>query len=147
MTWNRRLQRIKEALPWRRSKGDSVTVDADSGDVEGVGGGPLRTPRISLYEGASEYVFEADVPGASAERTNVSYDGKSIVVTATSAALPAGRSVGWPEHRPVTWHRRVGLPQSADPRGAKASVRRGVLTVRVPKQAHGNARRIEVEAA
>jgi len=147
MTWNQRLQRLKEALPWRRSRGDSVPVSDGTGEVESVDAGPLLTPSMSVYEGESDFIVEVDVPGASSEQAEVTHDGNVLSLTAPTRALPGGRMLGWPEYWPATWHRRLQLPESADLAAAKANVREGVLTIRIPKRGQSAPRRIEVKTA
>lgn len=87
-----------------------------------------------LLESDDAYRFVIDLPGASAETTDLRAEGGRLKIEARrEKALPDEfRYVR--EDRPLFLDAEVPLPPDADGDAAEASMNRGVLTVRVPKR-------------
>ena len=98
-----------------------------------------------LLESEDAYRFVIDLPGATAETTDLRAEGGRLKIEARrEKSLPeALRYVR--EDRPLFLDADVPLPPDADGGGASASMNRGVLTVRVPKRAGGSGESIPIE--
>ncbi|MUW15315.1 Hsp20 family protein [Halorubrum sp. CBA1125] len=98
-----------------------------------------------LLESDDGYVLVVDVPGASAETTEVlAEDGRLVVEARREKAVPDGfRYVS--EDRPLFLDADLPLPPDADETGADAELDRGVLEVTIPKRADDAAQTIPVE--
>ena len=111
--------------------------------------GPLRAldrwvPLADLEETDDAYVVELEVPGLARDDVDVQLDDRVLTVSGeirekkrTGILHRRTRKVG-------RFHYAVTLPVEVDDEHVEASLRDGVLTVRVPKSARSRRRRIQV---
>lgn len=98
------------------------------------------TPPLDVYETVSHVVLELELPGASPADVRLSCRPDALLVEgvkpraphATRGAIAQALCV---ERAAGPFRRLVRLPARIDPAGARASVRNGLLTVRLPKLA------------
>lgn len=100
---------------------------------------PTVSPRVDIHESATELLFIADLPGATAESLQLRLERELLTIEATPdlSALP--------ELAPFRYRRAFALRRAVDADGIKASLKDGVLRVTVPRR--DTARRIEVVEA
>lgn len=136
------LDRVKGAV--RRRRGHGVPVRAAGAGARGSGelldAAEHIAPPVDILEGAGELLIVADVPGASASRTEVTWDGEHGLVLHAY-----GPEIGEPSSG-VHWTRAFTLPGGYDGAKAKATLEHGVLTVRVPREPALTPRPIPVRA-
>ncbi|GAB3698557.1 Hsp20/alpha crystallin family protein [Halorubrum pallidum] len=98
-----------------------------------------------LLESDDGYVLVVDLPGATAETTEVlAEDGRLVIEGRREKGVPDGfRYVR--EERPLFLDAELPLPPDADESGADAEMDRGVLEVTVPKRAGDAARTIPID--
>ncbi|MBP1922265.1 HSP20 family molecular chaperone IbpA [Halorubrum alkaliphilum] len=98
-----------------------------------------------LLESDDEYVLLVDLPGATAETTEVLFeDGRIEIEGRREKSTPEGfRYVR--EDRPLFLDAELPLPPDADGDAADAEMDRGVLEVVLPKRIEGDSRRIPVD--
>jgi len=98
-----------------------------------------------LLESDDEYVLLVDLPGATAETTEVLFeDGRIEIEGRREKSTPEGfRYVR--EDRPLFLDAELPLPADADGDAAGAEMDRGVLEVVLPKRIAGDSRRIPVD--
>jgi HSP20 family protein len=90
----------------------------------------------------------ADVPGFQIEDLHVSFEQGSLIVRGErSESAPEGYSVHRKERGAVRFARAFTLPTRIDPDKVEASLRNGVLELRLPKAAEERPRMISVKAA
>ena len=107
------------------------------------GRGPF--PSVNLYETTDGYVLTAEIPGSSRDDLDVSVEGSRVTLSGKrSIELPEGASVHRRERQEGSFRRTVDLPAPLDAEKAEATYRNGVLSVRVPKAASHQPRRINV---
>lgn len=98
------------------------------------------TPPVDIFEGDSELVIMADVPGADRRTVEVTFDGAHELAfrarTHSSGGLPG-----------ADWQRAFTLPGAYDAANARASVSRGVLRIEVPRATGALPKLIAVRAA
>ncbi|QKY16994.1 Hsp20/alpha crystallin family protein [Halorubrum sp. CBA1229] len=100
-----------------------------------------------LLESDDGYVLVVDLPGATAETTEVlAEDGRIVIEGRRDKSVPEGfRYVS--EDRPLFLDAELPLPGDADGSGADAEIDRGVLEVTIPKRTGDVSRTIPVDDA
>lgn len=122
-----------------RHKAEAVTEDTRPGLV--------FRPDVDILEQADAYVVLADMPGATEDQVEIQLD-KGLL--SLDVAPPAEGETGrmrHAEYRSGGYHRRFRISEDIDRAGITATMRHGVLELRLPKSAESRPRRIEVEAA
>lgn len=117
-------------------------------DVDVRGAGSTGTPRVNLYDAGEAFVLQADLPGfqASALEVTANQDGLSISGERREPA-PEGYSVHRQERAPVRFSRSFTFPCRINPEQVQATLRDGVLQLRVAKSEDARPRRIAVRAS
>ena len=146
MTWTDKLERIRDALPWRHGDKAAPVPISRREEIELMSDARLLTPPMSVYETDKELIIHADVPGANAKSMQVHFQDGVIELTARTGDAPAERLIGVPEYQEGNWYRKLRLPHYVDGERARSSMKMGVLTVRVPKRKGATARAIPVRA-
>jgi len=142
---------IGEIVEWTKSKlsefaGDDVPVTS-SDTVESLAPVTVSIPSLDLFESEKEYRIVVEAPGATATNTHLSWnDVDTLVVHVRRPATDAGAPLVC-EYNESDWYREVVLPADANGTKANAEVRRGVLTICVPKRPTLSGRLIPVYAA
>jgi HSP20 family molecular chaperone IbpA len=142
---------IGEIVEWTKSKlsefaGDDVPVTS-SDTVESLAPVTVSTPSLDLFESEKEYRIVVEAPGATATNTHLSCnDVDTLVVHVRRPATDAGAPLVC-EYKESDWYREVVLPADANGTKANAEVRRGVLTICVPKRPTLSGKLIPVYAA
>jgi len=105
-------------------------------------------PAVDIFEDAHGITLLADMPGVSRERLDVRLDGDTLVVEGTvDLASPDGMRPLWAEINVPRFRRTFRLSRELDPARIEATLKDGVLSLRIPKQPQAQPRRIAVEAA
>lgn len=129
-------ERMETLAEWTRDKLSRLT----GGDVPVTSSRGARTrgraalPALDLFENERELRLVLDVPGATPSNTHVAWnDLDTLSVFVQRRAAPPG-SPRLSELDERDGYREIALPPDADVARARANVRDGVLTVRVPKR-------------
>ena len=120
---------------------DRLTRVWDAGPI----GGPDRwVPLADLEETDDAYAVELELPGLARDDVDVQLDDRVLTVSGdvrekkrTGILHRRSRKVG-------KFHYAVTLPAEVDDEHVEASLRDGVLTVRLPKSSQSRRRRIEI---
>ena len=106
------------------------------------------SPAVDIFEDAGGITLLADMPGVSRERLDVKLDGDNLSVEGSvELDAPAEMRALWAEVNVPRVRRTFTLSRELDTGRIEANLKDGVLTLRVPKLAHAQPRRIEVTAA
>ncbi len=106
------------------------------------------SPAVDIFEDAGGITLLADMPGVSKDRLDVRLDGDNLVIEGrVDLDTPAEMRAVWAEVNVPRFRRAFTLSRELDAARIEANLKDGVLTLRVPKQAHAQPRRIEVRAA
>lgn len=105
-------------------------------------------PPVDVVEDASGITLYADMPGVPKERLQLRVEGDQLSIEG-ELVLPAPAHLQ-PSHVEVNlqrYRRRFTLSKELDAERVSAELAQGVLRVRIPKAAHAQPRRIEVQVA
>ena len=106
------------------------------------------SPAVDIFEDAGGITLLADMPGVSKDRLDVKLDGDALSVEGRVEleGLAEMRAL-WAEVHVPRFKRTFTLSRELDASHIEANLKDGVLTLRIPKQAHAQPRRIEVSSA
>jgi Molecular chaperone (small heat shock protein) len=103
-------------------------------------------PRVDVLEDESGITLLADLPGVPREQLELKVEGDTLLIEGTVAApTPEQLEALYAEVRLPRYRRAFTLSRELDTGAIQAQLRDGVLNLRIPKQAHAQPRRIEVQ--
>lgn len=109
---------------------------------------PALWPPVDVIEDTTGITLYADVPGVPREQLNLRVDGDTLVIEAEMAlSLPEGLQPHHAEVALARYRRAFTLSKELDAQAVSAELQQGVLRVRVPKAAHAQPRKIQVQVA
>jgi HSP20 family protein len=109
---------------------------------------PALLPPVDIVEDENGITVKADLPGVSRENLAIRVDGETLTV---EGAVALGESqkmeAVYAEIRVARYRRSFVLGRDLDTERIDASMRNGVLALRVPKREQAKPRRIPVKTA
>jgi len=103
-------------------------------------------PPVDIFENAAGITVQADMPGVSRERLEVHIDSDTLTIEGRAVIpMPEGMDALYADVRSTLYRRSFSLSRELDGEKIEASLRDGVLTLRIPKRAEHRPRRIEVQ--
>ncbi len=104
-----------------------------------------QAPRVDILEDADGITLRADMPGVPRDQLQVQVDGDTLTLRgALQIELPQGMQPFYAELRSGAWERSFTLSRELDSAAIQASMKDGVLELRIPKAEHAKPRRVEV---
>jgi HSP20 family molecular chaperone IbpA len=104
-------------------------------------------PPVDVYEDQAGIVLYADLPGVTKENLIVRMDGDTLLIEGRAQLeTPSGMEAVYAEFRAPNFRRSFSLSTELETGKIDASLRNGVLTLRIPKQEASKPRKIEVRA-
>jgi HSP20 family protein len=104
------------------------------------------SPLVDIEEEDEAYVVEAEVPGVKREDVNVELVGNELTIVGEIKEKERKGTLRRQTRRTGRFDYSVSLPHHVDSDKIEASLKEGVLTVRVPKSERDQRRRIEITA-
>jgi HSP20 family molecular chaperone IbpA len=105
-------------------------------------------PAVDIFEDAHQLTVQAEMPGVSKDTLNVQADRNSLVIEGDVALdLPAGMSALYADLQTTKYRRTFALSGELETERIAASLKDGLLTVRIPKRAEFRTRKIKVDVA
>lgn len=105
-------------------------------------------PRVDVIEDDAGITLLADVPGVPKDQLDLRIEGDTLTFEGAIAPLTPGQlEAVHAEVRVPRYRRAFTLSRELDASQVSANLKDGVLTLRIPKQAHAQPRRITVQAA
>jgi HSP20 family protein len=102
-------------------------------------------PAVDVFEDGGGITLLADMPGVSKDQLELKIEGESLLIEgAVQALTPEGLEAVYAELRVPRYRRSFTLSRELDTARIEANLKDGVLTLRIPKQAHAQPRRIAV---
>jgi HSP20 family molecular chaperone IbpA len=108
----------------------------------------VLVPAADVFEDAEGITLQLDMPGVTKDRLNLQADRNTLLIEGTARLdMPAGMTALYADVRSTQYRRSFVLSDELESDKAEASLKDGVLTVRIPKRAELRPRRIEVRVA
>lgn len=116
---------------------------------QGADGDATRAlmPRVDVSEDDTGITLLADLPGVGREQLELRVEADTLHIEGhVDAAAPTGLEPVYAEVRLPRYRRAFTLSRELDASKIDAQLKDGVLRLRIPKQAHAQPRRIEINA-
>ncbi|WP_083749158.1 Hsp20/alpha crystallin family protein [Pelomonas sp. KK5] len=105
------------------------------------------TPAVDVFEDETGITLLADMPGVPRDQLELHVEGDTLLIEGrVQPQTPNGLEAIYAELRVPRWRRSFTLSRELDTAKIEANLKDGVLTLRIPKQAHAQPRRIAVNA-
>ena len=106
---------------------------------------PALMPPVDVFEDGAGITLLADLPGVPREKLNIHVEADTLTIEAEMdlAAAP-GMEVNHAEVGLARYRRVFNLSKELDATKVAAELKNGVLSLRIPKTAHAQPRRIEI---
>jgi len=104
-------------------------------------------PAVDIYEDDSGFTLLADLPGVSRDRLNIQVDGNDLTIEAEAAIeMPENMDALYADIASTRYRRRFTLSNELATDQISAEMKDGVLTLKMPKRAELQPRKIEIRA-
>lgn len=105
-------------------------------------------PRVDVLESADAWMLRAEMPGVDESRAEVSLELQTLTIAGTvELREPEGFQRQFGTFRPRRYERSFRLPAAIDRSGLDATVKHGILTVRIPKAREAQPTKVAVRGA
>ncbi|RSZ57040.1 Hsp20/alpha crystallin family protein [Massilia atriviolacea] len=112
------------------------------------GRGAILIPPVDVIEDASGITLIADMPGVSKDKLDLRLETNSLTINgAVSLDVPQGMESRYAEVKHQQYQRSFALSKELDGEQASAELSHGVLRIRIPKTAHAQPRRVQIQVA
>jgi len=130
--------KLANLMQWTKSKiagltGGDVPVTTST-SFDDLIGGRTEVPALDLFENNSEFRLVLDVAGATPRNTHLTWNEVDTLAVQVRRAAPAPGTPWVSEYDESNWYREISLSQEVDGAKASATVRDGVVTVRLAKR-------------
>jgi len=108
---------------------------------------PAARPAVDVFEDETGITLLADMPGVPKDQLELKVEGDELTIEGSvQSSTPEGLEAVYAEVRVPRFRRSFTLSRELDSAKIDASLKDGVLTLRIPKQSHAQPRRIAVSA-
>ena len=102
-------------------------------------------PAVDVFEDAEGITLVTDMPGVDKDRLNLQVDKDSLIIEGDAQIeMPEGMEALYADVHSTRYRRSFALSSELETNGIEASIKDGVLRVRIPKRAEVRPRKIEV---
>jgi HSP20 family protein len=104
-------------------------------------------PRMDVIETAEDVIFQAEIPGADPEDFDISVDDETLTIRCETKqeVVTERENVHRTEKRYGSFSRTIHLPCRIHAKDVKASYKKGILRIMMPKCKQEAARRVKIE--
>jgi HSP20 family protein len=113
---------------------------------EPIHGGISYTPRVDILETENELMIYADIPGCKPEDVDIRYENGQLEIHAKCPPRQENVTYLLNEYGVGDYYRAFTINEAIDVDKITATVKQGVLTLRLPKSDAVKPRRISVQA-
>jgi len=104
-------------------------------------------PAVDVFEDNAGITLLADMPGVPREQLDIKVEGEELLIeSGVQPRTPDGLEAIYAEVRAPRYRRSFTLSRELDTTRIEANLKDGVLSLRIPKQAHAQPRKITVTA-
>jgi HSP20 family protein len=123
------------------AKRESTDVEAAKAREESL----ALAPAVDIYENAQGITVQADMPGVSRDGLSIQADRNSLVIEGNAVIdVPAAMEAIHADVQATRYRRSFALSGELDAERIEATLKDGVLTLRIPKRAEFRPRKVEV---
>ena len=123
------------------AKRESTDVQAAKAREESL----ALAPAVDIYENAQGITLQADMPGVSKDGLSIQADRNNLVIEGNAVIdMPDGMEAIYADVQATRYRRSFALSGELDTERIEASLKDGVLTLRIPKRAEFRPRKVEV---
>lgn len=109
---------------------------------------PAMIPGVDVVEDDAGITIYADLPGVPKDKLSLRIEGETLQIEGEMVSdAPEGMEAIYAEVRVPRYRRAFTLSRELDTGKINASLKEGVLSLRIPKTEHAQPRRIEVKVA
>ncbi|UCE31246.1 MAG: Hsp20/alpha crystallin family protein [Burkholderiales bacterium] len=109
---------------------------------------PAMLPLVDIYEDEAGITVLADLPGVARDKLDLKVEGDTLTIAGEVAVdTPQAMDASYAEVNVPRYRRVFTMSRDLAADRIEASLRDGVLKLRIPKQTHAQPRRIEVSVA
>lgn len=129
------------------------TQDTEKQEVQMDGAEPTRSgklfvPRVDIYETNEVIFIVADMPGVDENSVDITLEKGVLTINGyLESAPPENYSLAYAEYEVGDYQRSFKLSNEIEQEHIEATVKNGVLSLRLPKAGPAKARKIAVKAA
>lgn len=106
----------------------------------------VLVPSVDVVEDAQGITLLADLPGVPKDKVHIHVEADTLTLEGElDLAVPEGMTATHVEVSQPRYRRSFTLSKELDGNQVQASLHQGVLVVRIPKLAHAQPRRVEVQ--
>ncbi len=106
---------------------------------------PILVPAVDIFEDAHGITVQAEMPGVSKDRLNIQADRNALSIEGDVVIdMPQGMEALYADVHATKYRRSFVLSSELEPDRIEASLADGVLTLKIPKRAEFQPRKIEV---
>ncbi|MBV9343578.1 MAG: Hsp20/alpha crystallin family protein [Gammaproteobacteria bacterium] len=117
-----------------------------SGSARGQTREAALRPPVDIHEDQDGLMLQADMPGVARERLEVRVDGDTLLLEGrVQFELPSSAEALYADVRATVYRRSFILSRELDSAKINATLKDGVLSVKIPKRAELRPRRITVQ--
>jgi len=107
----------------------------------------VLNPPVDICENAEGITLTADMPGVPKDRLTIEVDKNTLLIEGDAHFdMPDGIQALYADIRSTRYRRSFSLSPELEPNNIDATLKDGVLTLKIPKRAELRPRRIEVRA-
>jgi len=124
-------------------------VETQKTDVANTQGNePILQPPVDISEDADGITLVADMPGVSKDRLDIQIDKDSLVIEGVAKIdMAEGMKPLYADVRSTRYRRSFAISSELDTDNIEASLKDGVLSLRLHKRPESKLRKIEVQVA
>jgi HSP20 family protein len=133
-------------MPMDKTQGLQTREARDVATTEATRPGVLLTPPVDIFEDADALTVLADMPGVTPGHLTIDLHEGILTITGHSAAPEGGTEVPvLQEYQAGTFQRSFTLSEAMDQERIQATLKNGVLRLRLPKAERAKPRQITIQ--
>jgi HSP20 family protein len=127
------------------AKQDVSTQESTDTETRSRGRESVLIPAVDIFEDAHQITVQAEMPGVSKEKLNVQADRNELLIEGDMEInMPAGMAALYADLQTTRYRRSFVLSGELETERIEASLKDGLLTVRIPKRVEFRTRKIQV---
>jgi HSP20 family protein len=127
------------------AKQDVSTQESTGIEAKSRGRETVLIPAVDIFEDAHQITVQAEMPGVSREKLNVQADRNELLIEGDMEInMPAGMAALYADLQTTRYRRSFVLSGELETERIEASLKDGLLTVRIPKRVEFRTRKIKV---